>query len=132
MALVSVPMTSVKQVDERARQQEQVRQNAQDVRPVFSDEKETHDREEREQRETRARPEPSLRFVRWFAHRQTPFIIDVHGRAAHARWRGRAPLGIGYFTTTVPVWACILTPAMWAVYSYVPGLSNVTRPSLPR
>lgn len=41
------------------------------------------------------------------------------------------PVGPSYFTTTVPAWACPLTPDTWTVYSYVPGLSNVTRPSLP-
>jgi len=54
LVVATVPVASVKRVDERARQQEQVRQDAEDMRGVFREEEEPGDREKGEQRQTRA------------------------------------------------------------------------------
>jgi hypothetical protein len=75
-------MASVKQVDEGARKQEQKRQDAKDMRGMFRDEEESRDREKREQHQTRARSEPSLRFVRWFSHLQSSSRNDCGSRRA--------------------------------------------------
>ena len=65
-----------------------------------------------------------LRLLQWFVH--------LCGWADHAPLRGRRTIRVAYFTTTEPVWACVFVPEMCTEYSYVPGLSNFTRPSLPR
>jgi hypothetical protein len=44
---VSLSVTAVQEVHERARQQEQIRQEAEDVGGVLGDEKEAHDPEKR-------------------------------------------------------------------------------------
>lgn len=63
MSLTAAAMSTVtsmhEEVHERARQQKQIRKNAEQVRPVFCEKEEPNDREERDQHQTPSRAKPT-------------------------------------------------------------------------
>jgi hypothetical protein len=71
MAAVSLVAT-MKEVDQRAGQQEQIRQRTEDVGRVLGHQEEPGDAEKGEQHDTRSRPKPSTALSRWFIHWSAP------------------------------------------------------------
>src|SRR5262245_59204080 len=74
-AVAAVPpaMAGVEEVEQRTREEQQVRENAQGVGRVLSHDEKRRHREEREQHYPRARSDPRTGFGRSFRHRRTSY-----------------------------------------------------------